>query len=133
MRKILASLVLITHTDKYLEECMESLSRQTIRDNIKLIMIDNGSPRSAGGMFERYGLEGDYFERFEDNELKGKFNYALNMFGEGCAYTLLMDDDILPEDGLEKRLMPILDGRAEAVYTEVEHFGDGEIEKRKAM
>jgi hypothetical protein len=131
MREILGSVLLITYYDQFVEECLKSYAESTIRDKLKLIMIDNGSKIDKTELFNKYKIEGDVFQRFEINKLQGKMNWALNCFGEGKVYTHLMDDDILTPDGLEKRLTPIIEGKAHAVYTNVEHFGDSAIEQRR--
>jgi glycosyltransferase involved in cell wall biosynthesis len=92
-----------------------------------LVFIDNGSPESKRGVFERYAKPEDLFIRYRDNSKGWRRWWLAGMdHGVGRAYAILMDDDILIRGGLEKRLEPILSGRAEMTYSDLQNTGNSE-------
>ena len=125
MREILGTVFCVSYYKKeFVEECLKSYAKQTIRDKLKLVFIDNGSSFDKKSLFDKYAIEGDVFERFEDNRVIGRIQYAIDKYGEGKAYTILMDDDILPINGLEKRMLPVINGEFEVVHTGLKNIGD---------
>jgi len=125
MREILGTVFCVSyHRAEYVEECLKSYRNNIFSHKLKLVFIDNGSKENKKCIFDRYAIEGDVFERFDENNPIGRSNYAVNKYGEGEAYTILMDDDMLPFNGLEKRIKPIIDGRCQVVYTSLKNIGD---------
>jgi hypothetical protein len=125
MREILGTVFCVSYYKKeFVEECLQSYAKQTIRDKLKLVFIDNGSDFNKKELFDKYAIEGDIFERFEENRIIGRIQYAIEKYGEGKGYTILMDDDIIPVDGLEKRMMPVINGDYQVVHTGLKNIGD---------
>lgn len=100
-------IVPIYNVEEYLEECLDSLVNQSIRENninfLEVLMIDDGSTDSSGIIAQRYERQ---YENFcyilkENGGLGQARNYGLK-FAHGEYIAFLDADDIVPEDAYEK-------------------------------
>ena len=106
-------LVAAYNAQKYLEECLDSLTGQTLKD-IQIVCIDDASTDSTLDILKRYAVSDSRFVILERNENGGQA-VARNMgigVADGDYITMLDADDILSADALEKAVS-ILDGGAD--------------------
>ena len=102
-------LVAAYNAQKYLEECLDSLTGQTLKD-IQIVCIDDASTDSTLDILKRYAVSDSRFVILERNENGGQA-VARNMgigVADGDYITMLDADDILSADALE-RAVSILD------------------------
>ena len=96
-------LVAAYNAQKYLEECLDSLTGQTLKD-IQIVCIDDASTDSTLDILKRYAVSDSRFVILERNENGGQA-VARNMgigVADGDYITMLDADDILSADALEK-------------------------------
>ena len=106
-------LVAAYNAQKYLEECLDSLTGQTLKD-IQIVCIDDASTDSTLDILKRYAVSDSRFVILERNENGGQA-VARNMgigVADGDYITMLDADDILSADALEKAVS-VLDGDAD--------------------
>lgn len=92
----------VYNVEEYLEECLDSVLNQT-KDNLEVIMVDNGSTDSSGEIAKSYAEKYDNFHyHFIKNDGLGHArNYAVP-FANGKYIIFLDSDDVVPEDAYEK-------------------------------
>jgi len=96
-------LVAAYNAEKYLEECLDSLGRQTLRD-IRIVCIDDASTDSTPDILERYAANDSRIELLKCSTNSGQA-VARNMgieVADGDYITMLDADDVLSDDALEK-------------------------------
>lgn len=106
------------NVERYLEQCLDSLTGQTLRD-IEIIMVDDGSPDGSGAICDRYAQKDDRVKVI--HKVNGGVSAARN---DGLAaatgeYVFFCDgDDWMPQDACE-----LLWAEAEQTHADV-IFGD---------
>lgn len=92
----------IYNVEEYLDECLLSLKKQTLKD-IEVLMIDDGSLDHSADIAKRYEQENPNFHYFykENGGLGNARNYAIP-YVNGEYLIFLDSDDIVPEDAYEK-------------------------------
>lgn len=92
----------IYNVEEYLDECLLSLKKQTLKE-IEVLMIDDGSLDHSGDIAKRYDRENSNFHYFykENGGLGNARNYAIP-YVKGEYLIFLDSDDIVPEDAYEK-------------------------------
>lgn len=96
-------IVPVYNVEDYLDETMDSIVKQTIFDDMEVLLIDDGSTDSSRYLVEKYALDYDNIRAYhKQNEgLPITRNYGLK-FAEG-EYVHFMDpDDYLVPDAYEK-------------------------------
>jgi CDP-glycerol glycerophosphotransferase len=91
----------IYDVEDYLEECLESLARQTVRD-FEAVMVDDGSTDASAAIAERFAARDDRFRllRQPNGGLSRARNTGIDAAtGEYLAF--LDSDDVLPPDAYE--------------------------------
>ena len=94
-------IVPVYNTEKYLEECLDSITSQTLSD-IEILCIDDASTDSSGEILNRYA-EADNRIRVIHLAETRKQGYARNLAMKSAVgeYTYFLDsDDLIPEDAL---------------------------------
>lgn len=86
------------NVEEYIEECLDSLSSQTLRE-LEVIMIDDGSPDKTGEIMDRYS------NKYENFKVVHQTNQGLSMvrnngmdIAEGEFIAFVDGDDIVPEN-----------------------------------
>jgi len=105
-------LVAAYNAEKYLEECLDSLGRQTLRD-IRIVCIDDASTDSTPDILERYAANDSRIKVLKCSTNSGQA-VARNMgieIADGDYITMLDADDVLSDDALEQAVS-VLDGDA---------------------
>ena len=101
-RPDISVIIPIYNVEEYLEECLDSVLNQT-KDNLEVIMIDDGSTDSSGEIAKSYAEKYDNFQYhlIENNGLGHARNYAVP-FATGKYIIFLDSDDIVVSDAYEK-------------------------------
>lgn len=94
-------IVPIYHVEAYLQECLDSLVNQTLRD-IEVIMVNDGSPDSSGDIMERYAAAHENFKAYhkENGGLGNARNFGLTR-ATGDYIAFLDSDDVVTEQAYE--------------------------------
>ena len=99
-------IVPVYNTEKYLEECIRSLTEQTL-SSLELIFVDDGSTDASPKILERYRARDPEHIRVitQKNAGQGKAMYAAMYTRAGSEELDLVECDFhyLEEDGREKR------------------------------
>lgn len=92
----------IFNTEKYLDECIQSVLNQTQKE-IEIILVDDGSTDHSGEIIDRYAREyGNVVVIHQDNQKLGAARNNGFKVAKG-KYVYFMDsDDYIAEDLLEK-------------------------------
>ncbi|MYW64086.1 glycosyltransferase [Streptomyces sp. SID8379] len=133
-----AVVVPIFNVERYLQECLDSLARQTIFDRCQVILVDNGSVDSSPGIATAFAAQYQNVWAFVHPEGKagGARNAGMDLVS--ARYITFCDsDDVLPDDALEtmwrtavKERVPLTIGRMETFPEEtnwpwLRYFGSG--------
>jgi len=97
----------VYNVEKYLEQCLESIRKQSFRD-YEVIVVDDGSPDNSHVIYKRYKREDSRFRyiRQDNAGVSTARNTGLN--AAHGKYVIFVDsDDWMPDDALK-----ILHGRA---------------------
>lgn len=88
----------VYNVEEYLIECLDSINNQT-KDNLQVIIIDDGSPDRCGEMADAYCKTHPNFEchHIENGGLGHARNYALQ-FAKGKYIAYMDSDDIIAPD-----------------------------------
>lgn len=103
MNHIKVSVVVpIYNVEEYLDECLLSLKRQTLKE-IEVLMIDDGSLDHSADIAKKYARENENFHYFykENGGLGNARNYAIP-YVKGDYLIFIDSDDVVPEDAYEK-------------------------------
>lgn len=101
MKKIKVSVIVpVYNVERYLEECVDSLIGQTLKE-IEILLIDDGSTDSSGKICDRYAQQYDNIRVIhKENEGQGKARNIGLLHVQG-KYVYYMDsDDLLEKDSL---------------------------------
>ncbi|MEV5163546.1 CDP-glycerol glycerophosphotransferase family protein [Streptomyces werraensis] len=116
-----AVVVPVFNTERYLQECLDSLARQTIFDSCQVIVVDNGSSDSSPEIAARFAAAHQNVWALVHPEGKagGARNAGMDLV-DARYITFCDSDDVLPEDALEsmwrtavKEGVPLTIGRME--------------------
>ena len=101
MSEIKVSVIVpVYNVEKYLEECVDSLIGQTLKE-IEILLIDDGSTDSSGDICDRYAQQYDNIHVIhKENEGQGKAR-NIGLLRVHGKYVYYMDsDDLLEKDSL---------------------------------
>lgn len=95
-------IVPIYNVEEYLEECLISLEKQTLKD-IEVLMIDDGSTDHSASIAKKFEKRHSNFHYFykENGGLGNARNYAIP-YVKGQYLIFLDSDDVVPEYAYEK-------------------------------
>lgn len=112
----------IYNVEEYLEECLDSLVNQTLR-NIEVILVDDGSTDSSGEIAQRYAKDYDNF--FYYRKINGGLGSARN-YGTDRArgeYIVYIDsDDVVARDIYEKMYVKAVYDDSDMAICNVQRF-----------
>ena len=98
----------IYNVQQYLQECLESIARQTVRD-LEVVMVDDGSTDNSGGIARDFAARDARFRVL--TQPNGGLSAARNTGIDDATGELIAfvdSDDVLPPDAYE-RLLGALD------------------------
>ncbi|MGW6398559.1 bifunctional glycosyltransferase/CDP-glycerol:glycerophosphate glycerophosphotransferase [Streptomyces sp. NPDC055134] len=116
-----AVVVPIFDVERYLQECLDSLARQTIFDRCQVILVDNGSSDSSPAIAAGFAAQHQNVWAFvhPTGKAGGARNAGMDLVSSRYI-TFCDSDDVLPEDALEvmwrtavKERVPLTIGRME--------------------
>lgn len=100
---IVSVIVPVYNTDKYLEECLESILNQTLKD-IEIICIEDKSTDNSLQILKEFSKKDDRIIIIENDENRGiSFNRNKGMaYAKGKYISFIDSDDKLDKDAYEK-------------------------------
>lgn len=108
----------VYNTGKYVERCLDSLMEQTIKDEIEIIVINDGSTDNSGEIVKKYIQKQEnkqiikYYEKENEGIAKTR-NYGIEKAtGE---YILFVDSDDYIDTQLIEKLKPYLEQQIELI------------------
>ena len=111
-------IVPVYNTGKYVERCLDSLMKQTIKDEIEIIVINDGSTDNSGEIVKKYIQNQEnkqnvkYYEKENEGSAKTR-NYGIEKAtGE---YILFVDSDDYIDTQLIEKLKPYLEKQIELI------------------
>lgn len=111
-------IVPVYNTGKYVEKCLDSLMKQTIKDEIEIIVINDGSTDNSEEIIKKYIEKQEnkqiikYYEKENEGIAKTR-NYGLEKAtGE---YILFVDSDDYIDIQLIEKLKPYLEQKIELI------------------
>lgn len=99
MKKEKVSVIVpVYKTEKYLQDCIESILNQTY-DNLEIIIVDDGSPDHSGEIAEQYALQDNRIKVIHQSNkgLSGARNTGLAEASGDWIFFVDSDDQIPPE------------------------------------
>ncbi len=122
-------IVPIYNVEEYLEECLDSLNNQT-KDNIEVLLIDDGSTDSSGEIAQEYAKihDGFFYHRKENGGLGNTRNYGVKI-ARGKYITFIDSDDIIDADLYEKMFIRAEKNNSEITICNVLRFDSGKYWK----
>jgi len=93
LKPLVSVIVPIYKSEDYLVRCLDSLSRQSLRD-IEIILVDDASPDLCGAICEEYAAKDARFKVIHHTKNKG-LSAARNtgIANITCDYLMFVDDD----------------------------------------
>jgi len=100
-KPLISVIVPFYNVEKYIEQCLESLEKQTLR-NIEVIIIDDGSPDNSLAIAEEFVIKNKNFSLYkkENGGLGSARNYGMQ-YAKGQYILFLDSDDTLPPRACE--------------------------------
>ncbi len=131
---MISVIIAVYNSEKYLEECLNSILEQTYKD-YEVILVDDGSTDSSGKICDRYSEEHDNFHVI--HKANGKQASARNAgieIAKGDYLTFIDSDDRVDSDMFEGMLEAInSDSRITFVNCGMHiHQDDGTVITRKS-
>lgn len=123
MKNALITVVVpIYKVEAYLDECVQSILKQTY-SNLEIILVDDGSPDRCGEMCEIYAEKDARVKVIHQKNkgLSGARNSAIDI-ATGEYITFVDSDDYLKEDMIEALYNEIIQYGAEMAVTVLESF-----------
>lgn len=135
MERIIISIIVpVYNVEKYLRQCLDSITAQTFTD-WECILVDDGSKDKSGSICDEYAKKDNRFKVI--HKPNGGVSTARNMGLEkanGEWLTFCDSDDILEPDALEKYMNAVESSNADIIragYREV--YPDGSIKDIKVI
>lgn len=116
-------IVPVCNVEKYVEECLRSIMRQSLKD-IEIIVVDDGSTDSSGEIVDRLARE-DSRIRVYHNENHGyghAVNYGIDR-ARGEYLGIIESDDSVSEEMYERLLKKAVDNDADVVKSDFYYVG----------
>lgn len=95
-------LIPVYNSEKYIEECLQSIFNQTIKD-YQVVLVDDGSTDNSGKICDSYKSKYPETVKVIHQKNQGQLNSRCNAIEEADGeYCIFMDaDDLIVEDALE--------------------------------
>lgn len=123
----LSVIVPIYNVEEFLQECLDSLVNQTLRD-IEVLMIDDGSTDNSAIIAKLYEKKFDNFHYIykENGGLGNARNFGIP-YVKGEFLIFLDSDDIIPIDAYEKMYNAAIENNVDIVCGNMMRFNSKEI------
>ena len=129
--KTVSVIIPVYNTGKQLENCIDSLLKQTYKD-LEIILVNDASADESGAICQRYASENSsLFKYIEHKENKGQSTTRNDgvRAASGNWMILLDSDDYLSEDALEKMVEVSERDNVDIVLANFKTFNDQGIER----
>ena len=123
----LSVIVPVYNVEKYLEECVDSLLNQTMKD-LEIFLVDDGSTDRSGALADRFAKENpDRVHTLHlENGGQGRARNAVLPMAQGDYIGFVDSDDWIERDMYEKMLDRAEKTGADVVVCDfLEHYADG--------
>lgn len=118
----------IYNVQNYLEECLESVKKQTIIDRLEVLLVDDGSTDGSSKIAQRYAEKcGFVYYSKENGGLSSARNYGLQ-HASGKYLYFLDSDDFLAPNAMETMLEVCEKYELDVLRVSAYTFIDGESE-----
>lgn len=108
MRRILSIIIPVYNVEQYLEQCLQSITKQ-ITDSVEIIIVNDGSPDNSAAIIEKF--KNRYAEQIvsvtqENQGLSTTRNNGIEL-AKGDYVWFVDSDDWLPDDAISRVLNEI--------------------------
>lgn len=124
METLISIIIPVYNVEKYLQDCVDSVRKQTYK-NLEIILIDDGSTDNSGKMCDEYKKQDARIKVFHKSN--GGLSDARNLGLEKATgqYVYFLDsDDILPQCAIEILLYICLENKADVAIAGYEKFSN---------
>lgn len=125
MKKLISIIVPVYKVENYLEECLDSLCRQSMPE-IEIILIDDASPDRCGEICDTYAARDERFRvihRPENKGLSAARNLGIKL--ASCDYLMFVDsDDWVHDDYCRDAYQCAIQNHADLVMFDFQHVSD---------
>ena len=128
MTNLISVVVTCYNHEKYIEQCLRSIFKQTYR-NIELIVLDDGSTDYSPEIIQEVLKESPFVTTFESHENIGVVrtrNKGLNLLN-GDYFLFVDSDDFLDETYVEELYECAINRQADIVYCDLFNFEKDEV------
>lgn len=127
MNNLISIIIPVYNVEKYLEECLDSILKQTYK-NFEAILIDDGSKDNSGKICDEYAQKDARFKVIhKQNEgVSVTRNLALDM-ANGEYITFLDSDDMLEEGALDFLYKEMVNNNSDLVIGGVKDIKNGKV------
>lgn len=94
--KLISVVIPVYNAEKYLPRCLDSVNAQTVRRDIQLILVDDGSADSSGKICDERALEGDKVLHLENSGVSAARNEGIKAAEGKYIGFVDSDDEIEP-------------------------------------
>lgn len=126
---LISIIVPVYNTEKYLEQCLDSLVNQTFKD-IEIIVVDDGSPDKSFEIYNKFSAKDSRVRtiRKENAGVSEARNTGMDM-ASGEFFMFVDSDDWMPLDGCEILYDEYLRTKADLVVADVYKVIDGQVKR----
>ncbi|MGV4321247.1 glycosyltransferase family 2 protein [Bacillus mojavensis] len=120
MSPIVSVIIPAYNAERYLDECLDSIIKQTLKD-IEIIVVDDGSKDSSRQIIEKYmKIDNRIVPVFQENQgVSIARNNALNI-AKGEFVAFIDSDDQVHEKAYEEMSSAAIKSGAEIIFTDIE-------------
>nr|WP_308628945.1 glycosyltransferase family 2 protein [uncultured Eisenbergiella sp.] len=125
MNELISIITPLYNTEKYIEDCIKSVIKQSY-ENWELIIVNDGSTDGSGDICDNYRKTDERIKVYYQNN--GGQSKARNLALKKCSghyYIFLDSDDLLADDALEIMYNTIITYNADICYGGIRLFGTG--------
>lgn len=105
-------IVPVYNTGKYVERCLDSLIHQTIKEEIEIIVVNDGSTDHSGEIIKKYGKQVKYYAKENEGIAKTR-NFGIEK--ATSEYILFVDSDDYVDTTLIEKLKPYMDKQMDLI------------------
>ena len=121
---LVSVIIPVYNVERYLDECVQSVLRQTYQ-NLEIILVDDGSTDRSGEICDRYAAQDERIRCI--HQPNGGLSHARNeglRLAEGEYVYFLDSDDWIEKDTLDALYRCAIEQRADLVFFEANTFTD---------
>lgn len=116
----------VYNSEKYLEDCLNSVINQTYKD-FEVLLIDDGSTDRSGKICDYYSQKDKRFKVFhrKNKGVSAARNFALEI-AQGEYIAFIDSDDVVNEHFIEFLITICIDNQADIAYCDSYNFNSNE-------